>query len=599
MMYFTIGLVSLLTATTTASPLFPAESSLVERRQGPGSYYAITGATGGIHPRLEVRDLEKAGGEPWNLFLLAMTEFQAIDQHIIDSWYQIAGIHGMPFYAWDGVNGNGSVGYCPHNHLLFGTWHRPYLALFEIQKQNLQKVAQSIASRFPTASRTKYQDAATKIRIPYWDWAKALPTDQPVVPTSMTNEKVAVTFPNGTAAQIDNPLYDYNFHPLDNKEINGTGCPLFTGPGGATGGLPAVCQNNDRTIRAGETASNHPALNSKLRSILPSQRTLLYNILSQYQTFTQASTAQGCDGSGKAGSLENLHNAIHNANFPGHMSPSGATAFDPMFWMHHANVDRQLALHQAIFPGTYIVSCVANTPTYTISIGDQLDASSPLTPFHKNAAGDFWTSNSARSITDLGYTYPELANSPTNATIVASIKAQYSGPSDVLVTTSKAKRVLQRETTPALKELYLAEINLPSYGLDNGIGGAAPYNVLLFLGEVPSDVQDWQTADSFVGLASTLGAPGLQVDQTTTHTIDLSLALEKAVKSGATTEDDALEYLTQNLHYKLGLGNFEINKDQIKGLKVALISTDVEVAQSEDTFDRWVGGFKEHGLIEG
>jgi tyrosinase len=43
-----------------------------------------------------------------------------------------------------------------------------------------------------------------------------------VVPTSMTNEKVSVTFPNGTAAQIDNPLYDYNFHPLDNREINGT-----------------------------------------------------------------------------------------------------------------------------------------------------------------------------------------------------------------------------------------------------------------------------------------------------------------------------------------------------------------------------------------
>lgn len=38
----------------------------------------------------------------------------------------------------------------------------------------------------------------------------------------MTNEKVSVTFPNGTTKQIDNPLYDYNFHPLDNKEINGT-----------------------------------------------------------------------------------------------------------------------------------------------------------------------------------------------------------------------------------------------------------------------------------------------------------------------------------------------------------------------------------------
>ncbi|KAF2449222.1 Di-copper centre-containing protein [Karstenula rhodostoma CBS 690.94] len=237
-------------------------------------------------------------------------------------------------------------------------------ALRHLASQKLQKVAQSIASRFPTASRTKYQDAATKIRIPYWDCAKAFPTNQPVVPTSMTNEKVAITFPNGTAAQIDNPLYDYNFHPLDNKEINGT-----------------------------------------------------------YQTFAQASSAQGCEGSGKAGNLENLHNAIHNANFPGHMSPSRATAFDPIFRMHHANVNRQLALHQTIFPGTYIVSCVANTLTYALSIGDQLDASSPLKPFHKNAAGDFLTSNSARSIADFGYTYPELTNSPTNATIISSIKA--------------------------------------------------------------------------------------------------------------------------------------------------------------------------------
>ncbi|KAJ4295586.1 hypothetical protein N0V90_007599 [Kalmusia sp. IMI 367209] len=551
-----IAAVSLLAATAYGSPFSAAGGELVEKRQGPGSYYAITGATGGVYPRVEVRDLEKAGGEPWNLFLLSIAEFQAMDQHVIDSWYQIAG-------------------------------------------QKLQQIAQSIASRFPTASQTKYQDAATKIRIPYWDWAKALPTNQPVVPTSMTNEKVSVTFPNGTATQIDNPLYDYNFHPLDNKEINGTGCPLFTGPGGATGGLPAVCQNNQQTVRSGETASNHPQLNSKLRSILASQRTLLYNILSQYQTFTQVSNAQGCDGTAKAGTIENLHNAIHNANFPGHMSPSGATAFDPMFWMHHANVDRQLALHQAIFPDTYLGSCSAATPTYTISIGDQLDASSPLTPFHKNAAGDFWTSTSARNIRDMGYTYPELANNPSNATLVASVRAQYSGPADVSVTSTKSRRTIERDTVPVTKTLYLAEITLPSYALDNGVGGGAPYNVLLFLGDFPANVKEWQGAESFVGLASTLGAPRLQIDQTTSHTIDLSLALQKAIDSGATTEKEAEAYLKKNLHYRLGLGDFKIEKDQVKGLEVSLISTAVEIAQSDDTFDRWVGGFKEHGLIEG
>jgi hypothetical protein len=37
----------LLTAVTTASPLL--------------SYYTITGATGGVYPRLEIRDLEKTG----------------------------------------------------------------------------------------------------------------------------------------------------------------------------------------------------------------------------------------------------------------------------------------------------------------------------------------------------------------------------------------------------------------------------------------------------------------------------------------------------------------------------------------------------------
>ena len=74
------------------SPVSSLDSSLVVKGQSNGPHYAITGATGGVYPRIEVRDLEKSGGESWNLFLLAMTEFQAMDQHAIDSWYQIAGM---------------------------------------------------------------------------------------------------------------------------------------------------------------------------------------------------------------------------------------------------------------------------------------------------------------------------------------------------------------------------------------------------------------------------------------------------------------------------------------------------------------------------
>lgn len=83
-----VGVASLLSMAAYGSALLPPTN---DKRQSAGSFYAITGATGGVFPRMEIRDLEKAGGEMWNLFLLAMTDFQAMDQNIIDSWYQIAG----------------------------------------------------------------------------------------------------------------------------------------------------------------------------------------------------------------------------------------------------------------------------------------------------------------------------------------------------------------------------------------------------------------------------------------------------------------------------------------------------------------------------
>lgn len=57
----------------------------------------------------------------------------------------------------------------------------------------------------------------------------------------MTVEQVSVTFPNGTATQIDNPLYDYNFHPLDNREINGTvSTSIFSNPDSSFDEIRAV-----------------------------------------------------------------------------------------------------------------------------------------------------------------------------------------------------------------------------------------------------------------------------------------------------------------------------------------------------------------------
>jgi tyrosinase len=69
------------------------------------------------------------------LYLLGMERFMAKDKGDTLGYYQIAGVHGRPFTTWNRfptplVN---QAGFCPHGSTLFGSWHRPYLAIFEVR----------------------------------------------------------------------------------------------------------------------------------------------------------------------------------------------------------------------------------------------------------------------------------------------------------------------------------------------------------------------------------------------------------------------------------------------------------------------------------
>ncbi len=57
----------------------------------------------------------------------------------IQSLFQLGGIHGLPYIPWDGATGGKAWddstqwgGYCTHGSVLFPTWHRPYVMLFEV-----------------------------------------------------------------------------------------------------------------------------------------------------------------------------------------------------------------------------------------------------------------------------------------------------------------------------------------------------------------------------------------------------------------------------------------------------------------------------------
>jgi tyrosinase len=109
------------------------------------------------------------------------------------------------------------MGYCPHVSSLFGSWHRPYLALFE---QILHDRAVDVANEYPAGeARQRAMKVADKVRLPYWDWAIDPPTSEGIMPMCLRRPTAAVTYPNGTKGEIANPLYRYDFHPLKSEDF--------------------------------------------------------------------------------------------------------------------------------------------------------------------------------------------------------------------------------------------------------------------------------------------------------------------------------------------------------------------------------------------
>ena len=116
------------------------------------------------------------------------------------------GIHGLPFEPWDEVSGENASGYCAHNSILFGPWHRAYLALVE---QIISTHARDIAMLYPTDLSAVYTAAARELRIPYWDWANST-----TMPDIVTIPQIEIQGPEGMQ-RIQNPLYSYTFESDD------------------------------------------------------------------------------------------------------------------------------------------------------------------------------------------------------------------------------------------------------------------------------------------------------------------------------------------------------------------------------------------------
>ncbi len=83
-------------------------------------------------------------------------------------------------------------------------------------QQALYAVAQGIAQKFPAAMRDRYVQAAKTVRLPYYDWAmRPPPAATSAFPDSLSSARISVVDVDGVSKQIDNPLYQFNFHPAN------------------------------------------------------------------------------------------------------------------------------------------------------------------------------------------------------------------------------------------------------------------------------------------------------------------------------------------------------------------------------------------------
>ncbi|EWZ40660.1 common central domain of tyrosinase-domain-containing protein [Fusarium oxysporum Fo47] len=124
-------------------------------------------------------------------------------------------------------------------------------------------------------------------------------------------------------------------------------------------------------------------------------------------------------------SLEYIHNNVHNLTGGsnaklrkkdqkggwgvGHMSDVPVSAFDPIFWLHHCNIDRLLAMWQCLNWETWFNG--VRTQKEVDRVRDKTKED-PLLPFHRektsNPATGYWTSDDAKDWTKLNYQYDDL-----------------------------------------------------------------------------------------------------------------------------------------------------------------------------------------------
>lgn len=167
--------------------------------------------------------------------------------------------------------------------------------------------------------------------------------------------------------------------------------PYWNWSSGPTSGLPAPCSSATYVNRNGDTVPN-PLYSGPLPAGSPGTSTTRRPDIDSTSFGDLAVAAQtamtNTDFAAFQGALNGVHGSVH-VRVGGNMSSVPYAGFDPIFYMHHANVDRLWALWQA---------------THSVSLPPE-EAALALDPFVKPCSTTLYTGADMQSTDALGYRY--------------------------------------------------------------------------------------------------------------------------------------------------------------------------------------------------
>ena len=249
--------------------------------------------------RLNIIDLKKNYPEKFGRFIMALKYLEESDD-----WYRICGIHGNTFKPNDPgvlcptdqqtvtrIGETGEPFYCKHGVYTFIAWHTPYIYQFEL-----------LLNKYNTSNNNDY------ITLPYLDLTDFSNN------FTFINEPTITIFFDKKQITIDNPLASAYYY------VNGV---------------------KTKITREGFLTPKTKRERSQLNTVKKQLNNALY--ATTYERFSSLPvTHTASNVVADYVPLETPHNQLHDiiGGKSGNMSDITISAFDPLFWLHHCNMDR-------------------------------------------------------------------------------------------------------------------------------------------------------------------------------------------------------------------------------------------------------------------